>query len=195
MPSVASQPFRRITTLLLLVMPSVSLHAHHQSCIHSLIQPINQLFLHQSIESFRQRQHCLLQCWSCCRPPCMHTIIHSFPFVRASEMCLPLRPVTYKPESIPVWIAHTPSSWAARYNTGLLIECTPKGIVSSFLFFQTRHQPDCSKWPTVSCTFAPSMHSLIHSLRGSTVPNRAISLPACICDFPHCRAAESSALT
>ena len=107
MPSVASQPLRRITTSLLLVMPSVSLHARqspcmhiinhafthstnqsfgsspshscrrqqsflllilpssslhvqHQSCICSLVQPINKLFVHQSIESSRQRQQCFL---------------------------------------------------------------------------------------------------------------------------------------
>lgn len=58
MPSVASQPLRRITTSLLLVMPSISLHAHHQSCIHSFNQQINYFFVHHfSVELGESHEH------------------------------------------------------------------------------------------------------------------------------------------
>ncbi len=37
-----------------------------------------------------------------------------------------------------VTVQHARGSWAAWYNTWLLIELTPKGVVFSFLFFHAR---------------------------------------------------------
>ena len=76
MPSVASQPLRRITTSLLLVMPSISLHAHHHDIIHSLNQLSVCLFDYLSISCACKGSKACCS-WSCRQSPCMHIITHA----------------------------------------------------------------------------------------------------------------------
>lgn len=64
-----------------------------------------------------------------------------------------------------------PDTWAARYNTWLLIKLTPKGIVFSFLSFlaarQTKDSLQNSLWPPSVQGFAVCPHHCTGHIPGS----------------------------
>ncbi len=73
-------------------------------------------------------------------PASKHVVHHG------SMLCFCLQLLAYM-----LSVSHRQQSWAARYDTGLLIKLTPKGVVFSFLFVRRQH---CQY--TVYCVFGPN---------------------------------------
>ena len=160
MPSVASQPLRRITTSLLLVMPSVSLHAYHHVLMFLFIQSTFRLFVHQSFVHTKAPQlsapghtvnlpictssimHLLIQ-------PINHLVVHHLILAEGSTAFCSCSchhpPCTYS-------ISH---AFAHSFNPS--INCL-------FINILNHSGRDSSAFCSWSCCWPPCMHIIIHSI-------------------------------